>query len=405
MTSLRAKLFLAHLLVIIIGVSTLYGAAMLVAPAFFEQHVAAMAGVHSGTDLGSIPHMPGLMADQLTDAFRGALSESLGFAAGAALVTATVVSLLVSRHLVERIQHLAEASSRIAAGHYAERVPANGRDELSQLASTFNDMAVALDDVERHRIELIGDVAHELRTPVATIEGYLEGLMDGVVPAAEETWAKLADEAGRLHRLADDLQQLSQAEAHQLPFVIQPIAPATIVQTATDRLDADFTAKGISFSVNMPASLPLVRADSDRAVQILTNLLTNALRYTPPSGHVEVSVGPQLNLNCVRFRVRDSGIGIAPEELTKVFERFYRVEKSRSRAFGGTGVGLTIAQALVEAMDGHIWAESDGLGQGATFSFDLPIVPDQHVEREASARIESPAPRRYTPPGTRAPTS
>lgn len=378
MTSLRTKLFLAHLLVVVVGVGTLYLAAALAAPSFFQRHMAAMAALHPGVGpmgpgMSPFPGMPAVMAGQLADAFRGALTESLVLAGGAALVAALALSLFVSQQVAGPIQRLAVASRRIAAGHYAERVPAEGHDELGELASSFNEMAEALEDVERRRMELIGDVAHELRTPIATIEGYLEGLLDGVVAPSERTWAKLHDEAGRLHRLAEDLQQLSRAEAHQLALVLQPVAPSAIVDAAVDRLAADFAAKGLELQVLVAPALPCVQADSARTVQVLTNLLTNALRYTPAPGGVDLTVAQAGDR--VRFRVQDSGVGIAREHLLHVFERFYRVDKSRARALGGTGVGLTIARAFVEGMGGHICAESAGPGQGAVFSFDLPLAP------------------------------
>ena len=219
-------------------------------------------------------------------------------------------------------------------------------------------------------MELIGDVAHELRTPIATIEGYLEGLLDGVVPANERTWAMLHGEAGRLRRLAEDLQQLSRAEAHQLSLAVRPVAPAAIVQAAVDRLQGDFDAIGLALQATVPREIPMVEADLDRAVQVLTNVLTNALRYTPPPGQVEISVTP--TTRTIRFQVRDTGVGVAPEHLPHLFERFYRVERFRSRTRGGAGIGLTIAKALVEAMGGHITAASPGLGQGTTFTVELP---------------------------------
>jgi len=233
-------------------------------------------------------------------------------------------------------------------------------------------MAASLEHAERRRLELIGDVAHELRTPIATLEGYLEGLLDGVVEPSERTWARLHAEAGRLRRLVEDLQELSRAEAHQLSVVVKPVAPQAIVQAAVDRLAADFAAKGLALNVSLAEALPEVQADPDRAVQVLTNLLTNALRYTPAPGRVDVQVSPAGQ--AVRFSVRDTGIGIAPEHLPHLFERFYRVDKSRSRSLGGTGIGLTIARALVKAMGGRIWAESPGPGQGSTFSFELPAA-------------------------------
>ena len=209
-----------------------------------------------------------------------------------------------------------------------------------------------------------------LRTPIATLEGYLEGLLDGVVEPGPATWARLHGEAGRLRRLVDDLQELSRAEARQIPLALQPTEPTEIVQATLDRLAPAFADKNLALHCDAPQQLPRVQADSNRAVQVLSNVLTNALRYTPSPGDVHLAVRPIPG--AVEFSVRDTGVGIAAEDTARVFERFYRVDKSRSRAQGGSGIGLTIAKALVEAMGGRIWAESPGPGQGATFSFTLP---------------------------------
>jgi signal transduction histidine kinase len=300
--------------------------------------------------------------------------QSLLVAGGSAALVAIAASLFVSRQIARPIQRMVGATRRIASGQYAERVPVelDGRgDELASLATSFNEMAESLQQTEERRLALVGDVAHEMRTPIATLQGNLEGVLDGVVEASPETWAKLHDEAGRLRRLVDDLQELSRAEARQIPLSIQSIAPDAIVQGAVDRLDAQFREKGLDLHVTIPSSLPAVRADRDRAVQVLTNLLTNALRYTPAPGRVEVTAARQGE--AVVFAVTDTGVGLAPEQLVHLFERFYRVDKSRSRALGGSGIGLTIAKALVVAMGGEMRAESPGIGQGSGFTFTLPV--------------------------------
>jgi signal transduction histidine kinase len=221
-------------------------------------------------------------------------------------------------------------------------------------------------------VALIGDVAHELRTPLATMEGYTEGLLDGVVEPSVATWALLHDEVGRLRRLVQDLQDLSRAEAHQLPLQPRPTPPGALVKQAVERLAPQYAAQQVTLTTAVPADLPSVAADPDRILQVLINLLGNALRYTPAGGTVRVNAarqGPD-----ILFQVADTGIGIAPEHLPHLFERFYRVDKARSRALGGSGIGLTIAEALVTAHGGHIWADSPGLGHGATFSFTLPVA-------------------------------
>jgi signal transduction histidine kinase len=386
---LHARLLLAHLLVIVVGLTTVYVAASVAAPRLFERNMMAQnrRAAQSAQTPGerpapsARPQMPGPgrlgmmsaeMEQRISEIYLDSLTESLLLAGGAALATAVVASILVSRGIASPIHRLAGASRRLAEGHYDERVPAAGTAEVHQLATSFNAMAAAVEDAERRRQELIGDVAHEMRTPIATLEGYLEGLLDGVIDPSDRVWAKLHDEAGRLRRLIEDLQELSRAEAHQLTVVCRATAPAAIVQPAVERLEADVAERGLSLDVDVPPGLPAVQADPERAIQVLTNLVTNALRYTPPPGQIAVRVAADDGM--VRFEVSDTGIGIAPEHLPRVFERFYRVDKSRSRALGGAGVGLTIAQALAETMGGRISARSPGPGQGSTFTFELPAA-------------------------------
>jgi two-component system sensor histidine kinase BaeS len=180
----------------------------------------------------------------------------------------------------------------------------------------------------------------------------------------------LHDEAGRLRRLVQDLQDLSRAEAHQIALHSRPTPPAALAAQAGARLAAQFADKPLTLVTAVPEMLPAVQADPDRILQVLINLLGNALRYTAPGGTVRLSAEAQPGV--VAFHVADTGIGIAAEDVPHLFERFYRVDKARSRALGGSGIGLTIAQALVEAHGGRIWAASPGPGQGATFSFTLP---------------------------------
>jgi two-component system sensor histidine kinase BaeS len=365
-SGLYGKLLLAFGVVIVVGVGTVWVAVSVAAPALFEQHMLGMMGGGSGM-MGS--GSSGMDAS-LSAAFRDAVGQALMLATAAALLTAIVASAFVTTRIVGPVRRLAAASRRIAEGHYAERVPVGSADELGELGTTFNDMATALETTERRRRELIGDVAHELRTPIATLEGYLEGLLDGLVAPEPSTWARLHTEAGRLRRLVDDLQELSRAEARQIPLAIGPVEATKIARAAMDALRVAFSEKGLTLSCNIPDGLPRVDTDRDRAIQVLSNLLTNALRYTPAPGEVRLMV--RSTPDAVEFSVRDTGVGIGPDDVPKLFERFYRVDKSRSRGLGGSGIGLTIAKALVEAMGGRIWAESEGLGHGATFRFTLP---------------------------------
>lgn len=376
--SLRTKLFVSYLLVILVGMVTVFIAMSEVAPQFF---LTSMNAMMSGAGMSGMMGPGTSSADlnaSLNAAFRQATTQGLLVSGALATVCALVLSYVVSRQIAQPIQRMLIATRRIGGGRYSERViapTANAGDELGRLAASFNDMADALEKTERRRLELVGDVAHELRTPIATLSGYLEGLLDGVVESTPETWAKLHTESLRLRRLVDDLQELSRAEARQISLRVTPVAPSTIVNTACERVAALYAEKGLELHAPAPsdlASLPTVMADPDRAAQALTNLLTNSLRYTPAPGRVDVTVTRQYGM--LAFRISDTGIGIAPEDLPRLFERFYRVDKSRSRALGGSGIGLTISQALITAMGGALHAESAGLGKGSAFTFTLPLA-------------------------------
>jgi signal transduction histidine kinase len=283
-----------------------------------------------------------------------------------------MASVLVARQVSRPVRSLASASRRIADGDYDQRVAADGPGELAELGASFNTMAAALENVEQRRGALIGDVAHELRTPVTVLRGYVEGLADGVFPASAETWAKLDEETARLSRLVEELQSLSRAEAGQLAVSTAPVDPVGIVNAAAQRFRLAFADKGLRLDAVTPARLPTVLADPERLVQVLSSLLDNALRYTPAPG--TVTIAARQEGDNVAFSVRDSGIGIAAEHLPHVFERFYRADRSRARSSGGSGVGLTIARALAAAMGGVLRAESGGPGQGSTFTLVLPAA-------------------------------
>ncbi|MHB1006030.1 MAG: sensor histidine kinase [Chloroflexota bacterium] len=368
---LYTKLLISYLIVVAVGALTLAIVMSLVTPLFYDQLMAnMMRGMMGGSTGGMMGGgaRPGDVSVAAT--FRETVTYSLLVATGVSSVAALAVSLYVSRRLGEPVQRLAAASRRIAAGHYAERVDASSNDEVGDLAHSFNEMAASLEETERRRVALVGDVAHELRTPLSTIEGYAEGLMDGVVEPSPETFALLHTEAGRLRRLVDDLQELSRVEARQVSLHPRPTPPSRLLQAAAMRLGPHYAEKGVQLSVDAGSDLPAVMADEDRAVQVLTNLLGNALRYTPNGGRVEATASRRGDV--VAFTVADSGAGIAAEHLPHLFERFYRADRSRSRAGGGSGIGLTIAKHLVELQGGSIVATSPGPGQGATFTFTLP---------------------------------
>ncbi len=234
-------------------------------------------------------------------------------------------------------------------------------------------MATELEQTETMRRQLVADVSHELRTPLTTIKGTVEALIDGVLPPEAETYQRIVREADRLQRLVDDLQELSRVEAEAYELDRRPLPMETVLQATVERLEHQFEEKGVALRVTVPPDLPPVLADEARIEQVLLNLVGNALQYTPRGGWVHVSAG-QAN-GMVVTSIEDNGIGIAVEHLSRLFTRFYRVDKSRSRIGGGSGIGLTIARSLVEAHGGTIRADSPGRGKGSTFSFTLPAVP------------------------------
>lgn len=375
---LGAKLLLSYLAIIAVGVFILIVASQFLLPSSFNRHMAGM-----GTMMGNgMQRMPGTGMGgqgfgaandlpQLYREFRAGFNEALLYAALAATLVAALLSLYLSRSVIAPLRAMSIATQRISDGRYEERVQVQGEDELGQLATRFNQMADKLNQVESMRRRLIGDVSHELRTPLTAIKGSMEGLIDGVLPATPETFQQIHAEADRLNRLVDDLQELSRVEAHAYELDIRPLDVSTLVQTVTKRLAPQFGAKRITLDTELAPELLRVLADEGRIIQVLTNLTGNALQHTPENGKVTI-VAKRIN-DEVQISVRDTGIGIPPEHLLHIFDRFYRADKSRSRrAGGGSGIGLTIARALVEAHGGRIWAESAGEGQGSIFTFTLP---------------------------------
>lgn len=364
---LGAKLFLANLLVILIGVVILAITIQITVPAAFNRHMVGMdpsmmGGMGMGQGAG--------YGRTLFENFRASMFESLGYAVTASVIAALLVSWLLSSRIVAPIRTLTDASQHITEGHYDRRVAVNGSDEIAQLAARFNQMATQLENVESMRRQLIGDVTHELRTPLTSIKGYMEGLVDGVLPTTPETFNDIRREADRLSRLVDDLQELSRVEAKAYSLDVRNVAVPHLVQTTIKRLSPQATAKRISLRFNLPTDLPPVQADEDRITQVLVNLAANAIQYTPEGGDVLISAARQADE--VHVSVKDTGIGIPAEHLANIFTRFYRVDKSRSRnAGGGSGIGLTIARHLVEAHGGRIWVDSAGEGQGSSFNFSL----------------------------------
>lgn len=366
---LGIKFFISYFVVISMGVIVLVSASQFIMPNAFDRHMAEMTAVmgEEATEL----------EEDLYTNFRNAIAESLLFSASAAFISAIVVSIFVTGQVVAPIRRIRNASQYIAEGHYHERVHVpenqsrNEMDELDQLALSFNQMTARLEQAEVLRKQLIGDIAHELRTPLATITGYLEGLIDDVLPADKDLFHQIYLEAERLQLLVDDLQDLNRVESGVYQLDLEPVNLAEVIALTEARLARQFEEKVVTLSNQVTDDLPLVSGDKDRLGQVFMNLIGNGLQYTPPGG--EVKITSRLVGSHIQVQIVDSGIGISDKNLDHVFTRFFRVDKSRSRAGGGSGIGLTIAKHLVETHGGRIWAESPGLSLGSTFTVELPL--------------------------------
>jgi signal transduction histidine kinase len=361
---LGARLLAAQMLVLVTAVVTAWFLAAAVGPSLFHAHLAQLSHADS----------PELAAVHAELAFRQASLISVGVALLAALVIAVVVSAYTTRRVTRPVSALAEAASQVAGGHYDVTIPAPELGaEFDSMAASFTSMARQLHDVEKTRRRLLADLAHEMRTPVATLDAYLEGVEDGVAAMDEPTVTMLRGQTRRLARLAEDITAVSRAEEHQLDLHPAQVRPEDLAHAAVRAAAERYSDKGVSLDQAVSAGLPVVGVDVDRLGQVLGNLLDNALRHTPPGGNVRVTADSAGDR--VRFTVADDGEGIPPEALSHVFERFFRVDTARDRAHGGSGIGLTIVKAIVEAHGGTVSAASGPPGCGTTFTILLPAVP------------------------------
>lgn len=357
---LARRLLAAQLLVLVAGVLTAWVVTAVIGPPLFREHLRRAGMSASPTEVR-----------HAEEAFRSANVISLSVALVAALAAALAVSIYVTVRIGRSVAGIASAASDVAGGQFDSRVPAPGLGaEFDELAAAFNAMAGQLECVEQTRRRLLADLAHEMRTPVSTLDAYLEGLEDGVATLDPDTVAVLRAQTRRLARLAEDVSAVSRVEEQQARLHVTTVAAQEIVSGAVAAATDRYAARGVSLISDTAAVLPTVRVDTERIGQAMGNLLDNALRHTPPGGTVTVrarQAGRDLELV-----VRDTGDGIPAEHLPHVFERFYRVDAARDRAHGGSGIGLAITKALVEAHGGRISATSGGPG-GATFTVRLPV--------------------------------
>ncbi|MEP6973107.1 MAG: HAMP domain-containing sensor histidine kinase [Actinomycetota bacterium] len=296
-------------------------------------------------------------------------------AAGIALV----VARWLARGMTQPLRDMAAAAHRMETGDYSTRVLTRSRDEVGQLATAFNRMSAELENLEQSRRDLVANVSHELKTPIAAIRAHLENLLDGVEQPEPRTMQVMLSQTERLGRLIEQLLELSRLESGELPLQREEIPLAPLVAQVLSEIEMARSDRGVVVESELPNDLPSIDADRERVHQVLFNLVDNAVRFTPSGGAVTVSA--YRHNGSVEVKVADTGVGIPPEHLPRLFERFYRADPARSRDDGGTGIGLAIARSVVEAHGGHIRAESE-LGQGSVFTFDLPVAPATKNRRE-----------------------
>lgn len=284
-----------------------------------------------------------------------------------AVVASIGLAIVLARMLARPLNEVGAAARRVADGDYAARVPREGPEEIASLADSFNQMAASLERQEQLRRDFIANAAHELRTPLTNLQGYLEALRDGVITADRATYESLHEEADRLVRLSRSLDALAEGDAGARPPCLVELDLASAIASAVELAGPSLERAGLRLETDVPPTLS-ARADPDRLAQVLANLLSNAVRYTPAGGIVTVRA--ERRPGDVLVSVLNTGEAIPPDDLDRVFERFYRVEKSRDRARGGAGIGLAIVKQLVEGAGGRVGAESrDGLTR---FWFSLP---------------------------------
>ena len=358
---LGMRLLIAQTLVLLAGAITTWVVSALVGPPLFREHL-HQAGVSAGS------------AEQLhaEEAYLYATVFSVGGAVAVSALTAFAVSLYVSRRLQRSVTEVAAAASAVSEGRYEVRVaPQNLGEEFDALSAAFNRMAAQLQAIDTTRRQLFGDLAHEIRTPVAVLEAWLEAVEDGIRPLTPDTIALMRDQSRRLVRFSGDLGALAQAEESSATMSFTDTDVANVITTTAAAVADRYHAKGVTLSTHLAASRHHLWGDPQRLSQVLTNVLDNALRHTSARGQVKVRTDTEGDELVIR--VADDGDGLAAPHLPHVFDRLYRADAARARDHGGSGLGLAIAKALVEAHGGRIGATSGGAGAGTTISIGLPL--------------------------------
>lgn len=327
---------------------------------------------------------PPLSAEELEEFQRQVENRTLsqlGRSLTIAAVIALVVGVLLARWLVAPLRQLEAGAQAVARGELDVRLPVEGSREMRSVSASFNQMTSQLQRQETLRRSLLADVTHELRHPVHVLQGGLRAILDGVYPLSMAEIDRLLEQTQQLSRMVDDLHELALAEAQELSMHFQPTDLVKLVQQTTEAFQALTVDQGVKLNVSAPAGPLYAEVDANRLRQALQNLVGNALRYTPSGGSIQISLSLS-NPDQISIAVSDTGLGIEPEHLTHIFDRFYRPDTSRNRQLPGAGLGLSIAQAIIQAHGGRIQAESAGAGQGSTFTILLPV---ENVNRQTLA--------------------
>ncbi|MBU8811713.1 sensor histidine kinase [Mycolicibacterium goodii] len=373
------RLLGAQAIVLAAGTATTAIVAAIVGPPLFREHLH-----RAGVPMNSLEEF------HAQEAYGYATVISIGGALAVSAVAALAVSFYLSRRLQRSITEVASAATDVAQGNYDIRVsPPRLGDDFDALATAFNQMASRFQTVDSTRQRLFGDLAHEIRTPVAVLEAYIEALEDGVRTLTPQTTAMLRDQTRRLVRFSDDVAALAKAEESSFSMSHAHVDVERLTRQCVAAVQERYDNKGVALHIRLQDRLPQLWADEQRLSQVLGNLLDNALRHTPSGGSVELSC--VRDDHRVKIAVADTGDGIAAEHLGRVFERFYRSDVARDREHGGAGLGLAIAKALVEGHGGSITVASAGPNAGATFTVHLPITPPRNENLPASQQV-SPAP-------------
>ena len=366
MNRLSVRLVMSHILVALIGGLATFAVVRWLAPPLFDQN---MRHSHFGDEngRGGKQGQGGAIREQFVEA----VDQALLIGAVVGVLAAAAFGIFAAYRVIHSVNGVRAATRELARGRYDVAVPEPREAELAELARDVNHLGDQLNQTESRRMRLLGEVAHELRTPLTVIDGYVEGMIDGVLPTTAENLGQIGEETRRLRRLGEDLSSLSKAEEGRL--VLETIAgdAGHIALVAAERLRPQAEDAGVTLIVSRPNAPLAVQCDPDRIAQVVTNLVGNALRATE-SGQ-QISVSARAGHRDALIDVMDTGVGLGADQVEKIFERFYRVPGVRIGE-SGSGIGLTISRQIARAHGGELTATSSGVGQGSTFTLSLPLT-------------------------------